>query len=314
MRVSFLRVLLLTLADLAIFPFCASAQEQPPSITQIYQRLSKVEVKTTNIRNNLYTLTGEEDGGTVGVFSGPDGIVIVDAQYAPLGPKIVAAIQHISNSPIRFLINTHVHLDHTGGNENFGKMGAVIIGREQLRYRLAHGSTRTNGTPIPPAPAAALPTLTYEGRATLYLNGGMVELIAIPRAHTDTDTVVYFHSADAIMCGDIYGAHIPNIDRGNGGSLQGMLDGLGLLIGMAGPETKIIPGHGPVVGRNALIARRDMILEVRDRVAKLIEQGKTPQEVVAAKPAADYEAKFPKRGNDADRFVGQVYAELKTTE
>jgi glyoxylase-like metal-dependent hydrolase (beta-lactamase superfamily II) len=292
----------------------AYAQKTPSSIAEIYQRLSKVQITTIKITDKLYALKGEEDGGTVGVFAGPDGVLMVDAQYAPLGDKIVAAIRKISDRPIRFLINTHEHMDHTGGNEKFGKMGTVIFARDEVRTRLARGSTRTNGTPVAPAPVAALPMVTYEGRVTFHMNGEEVELIPVPHAHTDGDTMVRFPGANAIMCGDIYGYHIPNIDRGTGGSLQGLLDGLELLIGLTDANTKIIPGHGPIVGRNAVIERRDMIMTIRNRVATLISEHKTREEVIAAKPLADYEGKFPRRGNDGDRFIGEVYDELEAAK
>jgi cyclase len=271
---------------------------------------SKVEIKTTKLANNFYTLEGT--GGTIGVLAGPDGIFMVDDEFAPLSPKIVAAIKQISNQPIRFLVNTHVHPDHTGGNENFGKMGVVIFSRGQLRDRLMHPNPAANGTPGTPAPAAALPIVTYEGRVRFHMDGEDVELIPIPRAHTDGDTMVYFPNSDVIMAGDFYRSiQYPNIDRANGGSLNGMLDGLGVLIGMAGPNTKIVPGHGPVVSRAEVMAHRDMILAVRDHVAQLVAQGKTQEEVLAAHPTADYDARVPNSKETTDRFVTQIYAELK---
>jgi cyclase len=271
---------------------------------------SKVEIKTTKLANNFYTLEGT--GGTIGVLAGPDGIFMVDDEFAPLSPKIVAAIKQISNQPIRFLVNTHVHPDHTGGNENFGKMGVVIFSRGQLRDRLMHPNPAANGTPGTTAPAAALPIVTYEGRVRFHMDGEDVELIPIPRAHTDGDTMVYFPNSDVIMAGDFYRSiQYPNIDRANGGSLNGMLDGLGVLIGMAGPNTKIVPGHGPVVSRAEVMAHRDMILAVRDHVAQLVAQGKTQEEVLAAHPTADYDARVPNSKETTDRFVTQIYAELK---
>jgi cyclase len=271
---------------------------------------SKVEIKTTKITDNFYTLEGQ--GGMIGALVGPDGVLLVDTQFAPLTPKIVAAVKQVSSSPIRFVVNTHVHGDHTGGNENLGKMGAVIFAREELRSRLMSPAPAANGTPVPPAPAAALPIVTYRGRVTFHLDGEDAELIPIQRAHTDGDTLVYFHGANVLMTGDFYRSiGYPNIDRVNGGSLNGMLDGLGVVIGMAGPSTKIIPGHGPTVDRAAVIAHRDMILAVRDRVAQLMQQGKTSDEVVAAHPTSEFDSKVPMVPGSTDRFVGQLYAELK---
>jgi cyclase len=272
---------------------------------------SKVEIKTTKVSDNFYTLEGQ--GGTIGVLVGPDGIFMVDSQFAPLSQKIAAAIHQISDKPIRFMVNTHVHGDHTGGNENFAKMGVTIFSRDELRYRLAHPSPGANGAPGVAAPAVALPVVTYEGPVTIHMDGEDVHLIPIQRAHTDGDTLVYFPINDVLMTGDYFRSiQYPNIDRVNGGSLNGMIEGLGITIGMAGPNTKIIPGHGATVNRAAVIAHRDMILVVRDKVAALVAQGKTVDEVLAAKPTSDYDAIVPNSSMTSERFVRQLYAELKT--
>jgi glyoxylase-like metal-dependent hydrolase (beta-lactamase superfamily II) len=274
------------------------------------QNLSQIEIKANKVTDTFYTLDGQ--GGTIGVLFGPDGVFMVDTQYAQLSDKIAAAIKRLTPQPIRFVVNTHVHGDHTGGNENFGKMGATIISREELRYRLAHPAPQANGQPGVPMPAAGLPKQTYRDRLTLYMNGEEIQLIAVPRAHTDGDTMVYFPGLNVIMTGDFYRAiQYPNIDRTNGGSLPGLLDGLGLVIGMAGPATKIVPGHGPTVDRSAVMAHRDMVLTVRDRIAPLVAQGKSEDEVVAAKVTADIDPKIQQVGTTADRFVRQVYQELK---
>ena len=271
---------------------------------------SKVEIKTTKLSDNFYTLDGQ--GGTIGVLVGPDGIFMVDSQFAPLSQKIAAAIHQISDKPVRFMVNTHVHGDHTGGNENFAKMGVTIFSRDELRWRLAHPTPGANGAPGAPAPAAALPVVTYDGPVTIHMDGEDVHLIPIHRAHTDGDTLVYFPTNDVLMTGDYYRSiQFPNIDRANGGSLDGMLEGIGVTIGMAGPKTKIIPGHGPMVDRAALIAHRDMILAIRNKVAALVEQGKTVDEVLAAKPTSDFD-NIPNASTTSERFVRQLYAELKT--
>ena len=206
----------------------------------------------------------------------------MDTEFAPLTGKIVAAIKQVSTAPIRFVINTHVHGDHTGGDENFGKLGATIFAREELRERLMHPAPGANGAPGTPMPAIGLPMVTYEGPLKFHMDGEEVDAIPVPRAHTDGDTMLRFRAADVVMCGDFYRAvGYPNIDRANGGSLNGMLDGLGALIGLAGPHTKIIPGHGATVDRAAVIAHRDMILVLRDRVDKLVQKGKTLDEVIA---------------------------------
>ena len=271
---------------------------------------SKVEIKANRVTDKFYTLDGQ--GGTIGVLFGPDGVFMVDTQFAPLSEKIAAAIKRLTPQPIKFVVNTHVHGDHTGGDENFGKMGATIISREELRYRLAHPNPNANGTPGVPMPAAGLPKQTYRELLTMRMNGEDIQMIAIPRAHTDGDTLVVFPGLDVIMTGDFYRSiQYPNVDRANGGSLQGLIDGLGVVIGHAGPNTKIIPGHGPTVDRNAVVAHRDMALAVRDRVARLVEQGKSEDEVVAAKVTADLDAKVQEVGTTGERFVRQVYAEVR---
>jgi cyclase len=274
------------------------------TIAQAPQDFSKVEIKTTKISNTFYTLEGA--GGTIGILVGPEGVFMVDSQYAPLTEKIVAAIKQVSTSPIRFLVNTHVHPDHTGGNENFGKMGVALLSRDELRARLAQPGA--NGA----APAAALPKITYNGPVTFHLNGEEIQLLPVRRAHTDGDTLVRFPGPDVLMTGDYFrSAGYPNIDRANGGSLQGMLDGLGYTIGLTGPNTKVVPGHGATTDRAALIAHRDMILALRDRVSKLMKEGKTADQVIAAKLTADYDSRVPgATPQTADRFIGQLYAEM----
>ena len=276
------------------------------------QDFSKVEIKANKLADKFYTLDGQ--GGTIGVLLGPDGVFMVDTQFAPLSDKIAAAIKQLTPQPIKFVVNTHVHGDHSGGDENFGKMGATIIAREELRFRLAHPAPQANGQPGVPASAVGLPKQTYRERLTLHMNGEEVQLIAVPRAHTDGDTMVYFPGLDIIMTGDFYRSiQYPNVDRNNGGSLQGLIDGLGMVIGRAGPSTKIIPGHGPTVDRSAVVAHRDLVLAVRDRVAPLVAQGKSEDEVVAAKVTADLDSKVQQAGTTGERFVRQVYAELKAT-
>ena len=275
------------------------------------QDFSKVEIKTTKLGGNVYQLEGQ--GGHIGVLAGPDGVLMVDSQFAPLTDKIVAAIKAIGPSPIRFLINTHVHGDHTGGNANLGAMGVTIIARPQLRARLEKPNPGADGAPGTPAPAAALPRLTYDAPMTFHMNGEQVQLVPIPGAHTDGDTLVKFVNADVILTGDFYRSMgYPNIDRANGGTLNGMVAGLNKIVELAGPSTKIVPGHGPVVDRTAVAAHRDMIIALRDKIAPMVKKGMTVEQVTAAKPTADYDTKVPGIGTTGDRFIGQLYAELSS--
>ena len=290
------------LAVIALAAAAASSAQQTPDF-------SKVEVKTTQLAPDFYTLEGQ--GGTISVLTGPDGVLLVDSQFAPLTDKLVAAIHKISNKPIRFLINTHLHPDHTGGNENFAKLGALIFSRDQLRARLEHPNPAADGTPGKPAPPQALPVVTYDGPVSIHVNGENVRLIPIRNAHTDGDTLISFPGHDILAVGDYYrGIGYPFVDLSNGGSLSGLLAGIGATIGRAGPHTKIIPGHGPVTDRNGLVASRDMILAVRDKVAALISQGKTLEEVVAAKPTAEFDAQIPQATQTSGRFIQWMYTEL----
>ena len=286
----------LTVAALVIgLASAAGAQQQ--------QDFSAVQIKATKLADNFYTLEGQ--GGMIGVLVGPDGVFMVDSQFAPLTEKIVAAIKQISDRPIKFLVNTHQHPDHTGGNENFAKLGVTVISRDELRGRLA--ATTGRGA-VPPA---ALPMLTYKGAITLHMNGEEVRLIPVPAAHTDGDTMIHFVKANVLMPGDFYrSVQYPNIDRANGGSLKGMLAGFDAILEIANPTTKIVPGHGGVVDEKAVAEHRDMAIALRDRVAALIKKGQTQEQIIASKPTADYDAKVQQAGTTGERFIGQLYAEL----
>ena len=275
------------------------------------QDFSKVEIKTTKIGGNFYMLEGS--GGAIGVLPGPDGVFMVDSQFAPLGDKIVAAIKAISDGRIRYLVNTHVHPDHVGGNENIGRQGATIFARENLRARMLKPAPQANGQPGAPFPALAIPTVTYDSPVTFHVNGEDVRLIPVPFAHTDGDTMVYFPNANVIMTGDFYrSTGYPNIDRANGGTMNGMLAGFDAIVALAKPDTRIVPGHGAVVDKTAVAAHKAMMIAVRDKVAALVRQNKTQDEVIAAKVTAEFDSTVAgATPMTADRFVGQLYQELK---
>ena len=271
---------------------------------------SKIEIRTTRLADDFYTLEGL--GGTVSVLTGPDGVLLVDSQFAALSDKLVAAIRKVSNQPIRFLVDTHLHGDHTGGNENFAKLGALVFGRDQLRARMEHPNPAPDGTPRKAAVAQALPTVTYDGPVSIHVNGENVRLIPLRNAHTDGDTLIRFTNHDILATGDCYrGIGYLYVDLNNGGSLPGILEALGAIIGEAGPHTKIIPGHGPITDRSGVIAERDLILTLRDRISALVAQGKTLEEVVAAKPTAEFDAQIPQGAQSADEIVKWMYTAIK---
>ena len=231
MKISWIRRALAVPAALLVLSLigAVSARAQAPVDD------SKTVVKANKITDNFYTVDGR--GGTIGVLVGPQGTFMVDTQFAPLTDRIVAEIKKISPNPIRFVVNTHVHPDHTGGNANMGKMGATIFARDELRDRLMNPNPGANGQPGTPSPEVGLPVVTYENKVTFHMDGETVDLIPIRKAHTDGDTMVYFHNADVIMTGDFYRSiGYPNIDRANGGSLDGMLAGLAQIVATRGTE------------------------------------------------------------------------------
>jgi glyoxylase-like metal-dependent hydrolase (beta-lactamase superfamily II) len=282
-----------------------------PALAQGQQDFSKVQITTTRISSNFVALDGQ--GGRIGVLSGPDVIFMVDSQFAPLSEKIMAAIRAVSDQKIKFLLNTHVHGDHTGGNENFGKAGATIIARPMLKQRLLKPNPPANGPAPASAPAAAIPGYVIDERTRMTMDGETIDLIPLPGAHTDGDTAVKFVKNDVLMTGDVFrSVGFPNIDRANGGSLKGMLAAFDTLIAAAGPKTKVLPGHGPITNRAGLIAHKRMTLALRDRVTKMIAEGKTQEQIVAAKVTNPYEKQTGNAAGTADRFIGQLYAELKS--
>lgn len=275
-----------------------------PAAAQAQQDFSKVEIVTTKVSANFIALDGQ--GGRIGVLFGPDGIFMVDSQFAPLSDRLAAAMRQASNAPIRVLVNTHVHGDHTGGNENFARMGAMIVARPLLKQRLEKPAP-----PAQPAARAALPVYTPDTRSRMSMNGETIDLIPLPFAHTDGDTAVKFKTNDVLMTGDVFrSVGYPNIDRANGGSLKGILEAFDTLIASAGPRTKVLPGHGPITNRAAIVAHKRMALAVRDRVAAQIKQGRTQEQIVASKPTKDFDERTGNAAASADRFVQQVYAEL----
>jgi cyclase len=258
------------------------------------QDFSSVEIIPHHVAGSVYYLEGR--GGNIGLSIGEDGIIMIDDQFAPLTEKIVAAIRSLSDGEIRFLINTHVHGDHTGGNENLGNMGVLILARDEIRVRLTQQ-----------APAAALPVLTYSDAITIHLNGEEVYAFPVPPAHTDGDTFIHFKDSDVVHTGDVFRTTaFPVIDTNNGGTLKGTLEALGRLIGIAGPNTKILPGHGVVSNREDVMGFRDMVLDVSGQVEDLMARNMSYDQVARADPTAAYNAQY----GDPDRFLRALYTEL----
>ena len=264
------------------------------STASAQQDFSNVEIVPHHVAGSFYYLEGA--GGNIGLSVGDDGVVMIDDQYAPLTERILAAIRGLSSDDIRFVINTHVHPDHTGGNENLGKLGLVILARDEVRVRLAARS-----------PKDALPILTYSDTITVHLNGEEMSAIPLPPAHTDGDTFIMFSESDVIHTGDVFRTTaFPVIDTNNGGTLTGTLQALGIMIGSAGPNTKFVPGHGGVSTREDVMGFRDMVLDVVSRVEPMVERGMSYEQVAAANPTAPYNSRY----GDPDRFLRAVYTEL----
>jgi cyclase len=305
------------LAALASAALAASASAQ-------VMDFGKVEIITEQLAPNVYMLSGSagidpshEDaaGGRIGVLAGPDGVLMIDSQYAQLGDKVLAAVRRISNAPIRYLVNTHIHRDHTAGNAFFAKQGAVIFAREELREGMVRLSKAPNAGANPVANPAGFPVITYGmgEPVKIHMNDEIVHFIPIRAAHTGGDTNIKFEKANVLFIGDFYRNYgYPYIDINNGGSLKGMVAGLDLTMKSADASTTIVPGHGTLIKRDDIIPYRDMILGVQSTVQQMIAQGKTLQDVLAAKVTAPYDAKTAGgTGSSTERFVTAVYQELK---
>jgi glyoxylase-like metal-dependent hydrolase (beta-lactamase superfamily II) len=283
----------------------------PPAAAPAPVDYSKVEIKTTDLGDNVYMLEGQ--GGNITVAVAKDGIIMVDGQYAPLHDKLKAAIAAISNLPIKYLINTHFHGDHTGGNEPFAKDGVTVVSQVNVKNRLAAGTSNgLNDVKIPPAPQGALPSKTYSGAAfKIRLPGRVADLKHIANAHTDGDTYVWFKTANVLSTGDTFvNGRYPNIDFANGGNIKGMIAATDIYLKLTNAKSRIVPGHGPIADKAALQEYRTMLVTARDRMAALVKEGKSEADVVAAKPFADFDKKWASTELASRNFIRVVYHSL----
>jgi glyoxylase-like metal-dependent hydrolase (beta-lactamase superfamily II) len=267
-------------------------------------------LRTEKLRDLIYVIIGS--GGNVAVLNGPDGKIMVDSGFGTSEKQFRGELASISSEPLKLLINTHWHFDHTDGNEWLHKAGATIMAHENTRSRL---STPQNiaafGIHFDPSPAAALPQQTFLEQSKLYLNGETLELEHYRPSHTDTDIFIHFQHANVLHAGDtFFSGRYPMIDYSTGGSIAGMIEAANRSLSSVDNGTKIIPGHGPVSDRQGLQEYRDMLGEVKSRVAKLKQGGKTLEEAVAAKPTADLDAKWGQGNISPDFFVTLVYTTL----
>ena len=278
--------------------------------TSAQQDFSKVEIKTEKLADGLYMLTGA--GGNLGLSVGTEGAFLIDSQYAPLTDRIKAAIAAVSAQPVRFVLNTHWHGDHVGGNENLGKTGAVIVAHENVRKRMSTEQfNKIFNSKTPPALAIAMPLVTFVDSVSFHVNGDDVDAFHVPPAHTDGDAIVQFRKANVLHMGDtFFNGMYPFVDLSTGGSIAGMIAACDRGLSMGDAATKIIPGHGPLATKADLKAFRDMLAASRDAVAPLVKAGKTLDEIKAAKPTAPLDEKWGKGFLKPEVWVSIVYGDL----
>jgi glyoxylase-like metal-dependent hydrolase (beta-lactamase superfamily II) len=292
---------LLLLLALVVLPGAARAQHD----------FSQVVIRPEKLADGLWMLTGA--GGNLLVCAGPDGVLLVDAQYGPLAARIRAVVDSLSGGgTLRFVVNTHYHGDHVSGDSAMAAAGATIVAHENVRRRMSTPRfNETFGTTTPASPARALPVITFGDSLTFHLGGPDIRVFHLPPGHTDGDAVVWVPAADVIHTGDLlFNGTYPVIDVSAGGSIGGMIRSLDALLPLIGPGTRIVPGHGPLADRAAMLRFRGMLETVRDRVAKLVGEGKTLEQVTAAKPLADLDAAWGTGFMKPEMFLRVVYTDL----
>lgn len=271
------------------------------------QNFDTVQVKITRVAGQVYMLEGS--GGNIGLIVGDDATFVVDDQFAPLTPKILAAIRTVTPQPVRFVVNTHWHFDHTGGNENIGKEGAVIFAHENVRRRMSTGQfiEALNRTE-PAAPHGALPVVTFTDTISFHLNGDSIVVFHVAPAHTDGDAVIRFTKTNVVHSGDLFVSdRFPFVDRSSGGSIHGIISAAERMLAVTNAQSKIIPGHGPLSDRARLQAYHDMLVVMRDRMRKEIAAKHTVEQVLASKITAEYDKDWP---NGRERFLRILHQEL----
>jgi glyoxylase-like metal-dependent hydrolase (beta-lactamase superfamily II) len=281
-----------------------------PSAALAQQNFDTVQVRSQKVAAGVYMLIGA--GGNIGLGVGDDAVFVVDDQYAPLTPKIVAAIAEVTNKPVRFVVNTHWHWDHTGGNEHMGQAGALLIAQDNVRRRLASEQIiEFFRDTVAPSPAGALPVITFSDTITFHINGDDVEAFHVANAHTDGDAVIVWRKANVVHTGDVYFAgRFPFIDLSSGGSIDGLIAAVDLILNLSNDSTKIIPGHGPLSDRAALREYRAMLKTTRDRVSQQKNAGRTLAQTIATHPSSKFDATWGKGSIKPDQFVEFIYRSL----
>ncbi|MEM1270995.1 MAG: MBL fold metallo-hydrolase [Bacteroidota bacterium] len=274
------------------------------------QDFSGVEIQTTNLGNGIYMLTGA--GGNMGLSVGEDGAFLIDDQFAPLSEKILAAIAEFTDQPVTFVLNTHYHGDHTGGNEAMSGAGAMIVAHDNVRRRMSVTEFNTTfNVEIAAAPEAALPVITFTDEMRFYWNADTLHIKHVEAAHTDGDALVVVRGANVIHAGDLYFSDAyPVIDVSAGGEIAGMIAAADIMLELADDDTRIIPGHGPLSTHADLAAYRAMLADVHQRIQQMVSDGLTMEEVIAAKPTADYDAEWGNGFIPPDQFVSIVFLSL----
>ncbi|PLX84204.1 MAG: MBL fold metallo-hydrolase [Desulfuromonas sp.] len=274
------------------------------------QDFSSVEIRTEKVAEGIHALFGR--GGNIAVSTGPDGVFMIDDQYAPLTDKIRAAVAAISAAPVRFVLNTHWHGDHTGGNENFGEAGAVLVAHQNVRKRLSSGQLlEFFDRQVPPAPGGALPVVTFTEDLTFHLNGDEISVFHVGPAHTDGDAVVHFKKARVVHMGDTYfNGLYPFIDLSSGGSVHGVIASVDRVLATVDDAARIIPGHGPLSDVSELRSYRYMLATVRDRIQGQIKAGNPLEKVIESRPTAEFDARLGGGFIKPEQFVEIVYRSL----